>query len=52
MSGGRILDKISRKSSAYLQAYDSLGAYICHILDGQGKAMMALQMVMEDLVAS
>lgn len=31
---------------------DSLGAYICHILDGQGKAMMALQMVMEDLVAS
>jgi hypothetical protein len=52
MPGGRILDKISRKSSVDLQACGSLRAYICHILGDQGKAMMAFQMVMEGLVAS
>jgi hypothetical protein len=33
--------KISRKCSAELQACGSLAAYICHSIDGQGKAMMA-----------
>jgi predicted nuclease of predicted toxin-antitoxin system len=37
----RLLGKISTKSSADLQAWGSLAAYICHIVDGQGKAIMA-----------
>ena len=41
---GRLLDKISRKSSANLQACGNLAVYICHIVEGQGKAMMARQM--------
>jgi hypothetical protein len=41
LSRSGIRDKISRKFSAELQACGSLAAYICHSIDGQGKAMMA-----------
>jgi hypothetical protein len=37
----RLLDKISRKSSADLQACNSPQVYIYHIADGREKATMA-----------
>jgi hypothetical protein len=37
----RLLDKISRKSPADLQACSNPEVYIYHIVDGRGKATMA-----------